>query len=67
MARKREALPIERVTVLLVEGDLKRLGELFPKLGASKVIRYLVHDLIRKMDEAMAQAAPPPSIPEDLE
>jgi len=68
MTRRKEVYPLERVHVSLYEGDFAKLGDLYPRAGATKVIRLLVHDHVRKIEEAKAQAAPSPKISdEDLD
>lgn len=46
MPRPREVESLEKVTLNLVRGDVVRLRELCPRIGAAKVIRTLVHDWI---------------------
>lgn len=41
---------LQKHTLHLFAGDFARLGELFPKAGASKVIRHLVRDLIKRTE-----------------
>lgn len=69
MARKREDFPIEKVSLNLYQGEFKKLTELYPRMGAGKVIRVMVHNLLRQVDEKTAQTAPPRNlpVPEDIE
>lgn len=55
MAKRSEELPIEKVTIRLYEGDSARLQRLYPKVGASKVIRHLVRHHLRGVDERTEQ------------
>ena len=40
--RRKEDLPLEKVTLLLFEGDLDFFKAMYPRLGASRAIRHLV-------------------------
>jgi hypothetical protein len=48
--RRREDLPLQKVTLSLYEGDFNRLRELKPELGAARVIRLLVRQFIQKVE-----------------
>lgn len=39
---RKEEYPLEKITVMLREGDFKWLQEVHPRLGAAKVVRYLI-------------------------
>jgi len=62
MTKRRERLPLEIVSVSLFKGEFARLSELYPKVGVSKVVRELVHDHLRKIEEAAAASVPAPRI-----
>lgn len=53
--RRKEEIPLQKVTLSLYEGDFDRLRELRPRMGASKVIRLLVRKFIRDIDNATNQ------------
>ena len=46
MAKDKEGRALQKHTLNLFEGDWDRLGDLFPKVDTSKLIRHLVRDLI---------------------
>ena len=56
--RRKEAYPLEKVTLNLREGDFGRLQVLHGRLGAGKVIRELVIGHIKRVEEHVAQAVP---------
>lgn len=63
--KRKEDLPITKHTLNLYAGQLDRLQELHPRLGAAKVIRELVKDHIRAVEEGLAQkpfAPPTPTV-----
>lgn len=53
-----EILPLQKVTLNLFEGDFGKLQELYPRIGAAKVVRDLVRAHLRKREE------PLPELPE---
>lgn len=59
MAKRKEERPIKKVTLNLYDGDFERLAELYPRMGAGKVIRLLVDSHIRKVDAAFEQIPQP--------
>lgn len=61
MTRKAEEFPLQKVTLLLYEGDFDRLRELKPDLGASKVVRLLVRKYIRTASAVGSLARRPAS------
>lgn len=63
--RKKEDHPIQKVTLNLYEGDFQRLATLFPKAGASKIIRTLVRKFIVQVEESHQQSVAP--IPIEIE
>lgn len=60
--KRREDRPISKHTLNLYTGQVDKLQELHPRLGAAKVIRTLVDDHIRGVAEGAAQKFEP--IPE---
>ncbi len=60
--QRKETKPITKHTLNLYAGQLDKLQELHPRLGAAKVIRTLIDDHIRRQEEGLAQISPP--IPE---
>ena len=60
--KRKEDRPISKHTLNLYAGQLDKLQELHPRLGAAKVIRTLVDDHIRSVAEGAAQKFDP--IPE---
>lgn len=61
--KRKEDKPMTKHTLNLYEGQMERLQELHPRLGAAKVIRTLVDDHIRAADERFAQGAHPVPTP----
>ncbi len=49
--RRKEDFPLQKVTLVLYDGDFARLRELHPRLGASKVVRTLVRKHIREIED----------------
>jgi hypothetical protein len=60
--KRKEDRPISKHTLNLFVGQLDKLQELHPRLGAAKVIRTLIEDHIRRNEEGAAQHFEP--IPE---
>jgi hypothetical protein len=60
--KRREDRPITKHTLNLYAGQLDKLQEMHPRLGAAKVIRTLIEDHIRSVAEGVAQRIEP--IPE---
>lgn len=60
--KRKEDRPITKHTLNLYAGQLDKLQELHPRLGAAKVIRTLIEDHIRSNAEGAAQRFDP--IPE---
>lgn len=58
--RKKEDHPIQKVTLNLYEGDYARIGDLFPRAGASKIIRTLVRKFIHQVEDQAQQSTPEP-------
>ncbi len=48
--RRKEDFPLQKVTLVLYDGDFARLRDLHPRLGASKVVRMLVRKYIREIE-----------------
>lgn len=48
--RRREKEPIEKVSLNLYRDEFGKLQDLYPELGAGKVIRMLVRAHLRKID-----------------
>lgn len=63
---KREDSPIKKYTVNLFLGDLETLQELFPRAGASRVIRNLVRKFINDCRTRAEQKAEPVDFPDDI-
>lgn len=57
--KRKEDRPISKHTLNLYAGQLDKLQELHPRLGAAKVIRTLVDDHIRAVAEGLNQIAEP--------
>lgn len=57
MRRKME-YPLEKVTLNLRDGDFERLQHLHGRLGAGRVIRQLVINHLRRVDDRVAQVVP---------
>lgn len=57
--RRREAHPLEKVTLNLFKGDFERLREYHTHLGAGKVVRELVRGHIKAMEAKLEQVSPP--------
>lgn len=57
--KRKEDRPISKHTLNLYTGQLDKLQELHPRLGAAKVIRTLVDDHIRSVDEGLNKIAEP--------
>jgi hypothetical protein len=47
--KRREDFPLMKVTLNLYDGDFQQLQSLYPRLGASKVIRVLVHSHLKEI------------------
>lgn len=56
---KRSDLPVTKVTINLFEGDFGRLRDLHPRLGGSLVIRNLVRQYLKRVEETHAQRGVP--------
>lgn len=52
MARRQETDPLQKVTMNLYDGDFARLSELYPSLGAGKIVRELVRAHLTKIEVA---------------
>ncbi len=48
--RRKEDFPLQKVTLVLYDGDFARLRDLHPRLGASKVVRTLVRKHIQEVE-----------------
>lgn len=57
--KRKEDRPITKHTLNLYAGQLDKLQELHPRLGAAKVIRTLIEDHIRSVAERGAQVFEP--------
>lgn len=53
--KRKETSPLTKHTLNLYEGQLDKLQELHPRLGAAKVIRTLIDDHLRNVAEGAAQ------------
>lgn len=56
MPARKERFPLQKVTVKLFEGDFRELGDLYPKSGANRIIREMVHRHIAVVKERAQQA-----------
>lgn len=70
--RRVEDEPIEKVTLNLYKGDFAKLRKHYEKAGAGKIVRTLVRDYLRKVEENIAQRIPaatvePPDLKEIIE
>lgn len=63
MARRKKDFPLQKVTLNLYEGEFDRLQELAPELGASHIVRELVHAHILRVESVKAK---PPRVDLDL-
>lgn len=61
MPRKKEAEPLEKVTISLFKGDMEKLQSIYPQIGGSKVIRELTRTHLLNI-EAKVPAATIPKI-----
>jgi len=61
--KRKEDRPISKHTLNLYTGQLDKLQELHPRLGAAKVIRELVDAHIRSVAEGHNQVAEPIPVP----
>lgn len=57
MARPKR-LDLEKITIRIHRGDKERLDFLYPKLGHTEVIRTLIRNHIRRIDEIANQQIP---------
>lgn len=57
MARRKEDMPIKKVTLNLFDEDWEKLQIWHPELGASKVVREIVHAYIRANEEKFNQTS----------
>lgn len=63
---KRSEIPVEKVTLNLFDGDAEKLRDLFPRQGASFMVRNLVRQFLRKVEEDTAQKSSPMNITLDI-
>ena len=63
--RRKETEPLKKHLIALFEGDFEELRSFHGRLGASKVIRYLVRAHISRAKEKAAQSAKPVTIDPD--
>jgi hypothetical protein len=54
--RRKEDIPIKKVTINLYDGDMAILQEYYPRLGGSKAIRALVRKHVNELLNAAAEA-----------
>lgn len=68
MAKRKERFPLVKVTIKLFEGDFREIGDLYPKTGANKIIREIIHRHIAVCKEKAQQSlAALEDIPIDIE
>ena len=51
MARSSEDIPLVITTIRIFKGDLQELQRLYPRSGASKIIRNLIRNHLKKVKE----------------
>jgi hypothetical protein len=56
---KRDDHPLKKVTINLFDGDLEKIQHMFPRPGASKIIRDLVHKFIADYEARAEQRFTP--------
>lgn len=56
---KKSDIPLAKQTLTLFKGDVERLRDLFPRQGASFMIRNLVRQFLRKVEEDASLKTPP--------
>ena len=61
--RRKEDLPIRKVTLNLFDDDWEKLQLWHQNLGASKVVREIVHAYVKANEEKFNQKAETPSVP----
>lgn len=64
MPRQSSKEPLRKHTLLLFEGDFDRLGELYPEVGASVMVRTIVRKYLDRVDPKVE--GPLPSVDKDL-
>lgn len=47
---RKEAYPLEKITLKLRKGDFKWLQDMHPELGAAKVVRQLIITHIKRVE-----------------
>jgi len=57
VARRKEDLPIKKVTLNLFDDDWEKLQIWHPELGASKVVREIIHAYVKANEERFNQKA----------
>lgn len=66
--RRREDRAIEKHTVNFYVGDYPKLQQMYgSRIGAAKIIRDLVHDHIKRVEEDAAQSLNRPHLVDDLD
>lgn len=63
---KRSEIPVEKVTMNLFTGDAEKLRDFFPRQGASFMVRNLVRNFIRKVEEDASQKNAPINVTFDI-
>lgn len=59
---RRKTEDLEKVTINLTRGDMEFLQTAYPEIGASKVIRTLVREHCRRIEERMPKTALPSDV-----
>lgn len=54
--RRKEAEPLQKVTILLFEGDMEWLQGTFQKIGASRAIRRLVRNFRKDIESKVPRS-----------
>jgi len=64
--RRREDLPLQKVTLNLYEGDMTFLQDLYPRIGAGRAIRRLVRQFRERIESGAKKENATVSV-EDIE
>lgn len=57
MKNKKEAKPLRMASLLLYDGQMGKLQELYPGVGASKVIRILIDNHLAEIETKREKAS----------
>ena len=67
MAKSPSTIPLEKVTINLVEGDKETLGAFYHELGWSVAAREIIHIHCSKLRELESQEVQPKAIEMEIE